>query len=300
MTTDRRTFLTIAAAPVLLAGRVGAMASPGPDDSDLPAPKYHLAMNLELMFPAGMPYEDRIAAAAKCGAKHFGFWGHQGKNLDAMLKAQEKHGMACDSISGNPATGWGAGMTLPGKPEADFLADFEAACRVANRFGATNLITFTGAIQKGLAPEAQDAQIIAALKKAGPIAEHYNVYLTLEPLSKLESPGQTMGTTTDAYRYAAGADHPHVKVDFDMYHRQVGEGNVINTLKLGLDKGYVRFIEVGDVPGRKEPGSGEMNYRNIFNFLRRYGYAGSIGMEHGTTRTPQYAWDAVRELAGLG
>jgi len=89
-------------------------------------------------------------------------------------------------------------------------------------------------------------------------------------------------------------------VDFGIYHRQLGEGNILNTLKEGLEKGLVHMVEIGAVPGRKEPGSGELDYTAVFSLLRRLGYSGYIGMEHGTTSTPQYAWDTVGKLAGLG
>ncbi len=118
-------------------------------------------------------------------------------------------------------------------------------------------------------------------------------------LNRVESPQMTMVTSRDAFDYAAEAEHPRIKVDYDMYHRQLGEGNVTPMLEEGLKAGYIRFVEVGDVPGRKEPGTGEMDYPYIFRVLRRLGYDGAIGMEHGTTRTPQYAWDVVREMAGL-
>jgi hydroxypyruvate isomerase len=108
-----------------------------------------------------------------------------------------------------------------------------------------------------------------------------------------------MLTSRDAFQFAAEANHPHIKVDYDIYHRQLGEGNVLNMLQEGLRKGHIHFIEVGDVPGRKEPGTGETNYVNIFNFLRKIGYAGAIGMEHGTSKTPQDAWDTVKQMAGL-
>jgi hydroxypyruvate isomerase len=255
-------------------------------------------MNLELMFPRELPYERRVEEAARCGAKHYGFWGYEGKNLDAMLDAQHKHGLTCVSLTGAPRTGWGSGLTKTGE-EAAFLDDFEAACQVAKRFGAENLITFVGRRQPDIPWETQKAQVVAGLKKAGAVAEAYGVYLTLEPLNRVESPQMTMVTSAEAYEFAAGADHPRVKVDFDIYHRQLGEGNVTPTLEEGLAKGYVRFVEVGDVPGRKEPGTGDLNYVYVFNRLRRLGYAGAIGMEHGTTRTPQHAWDVVRAMAGL-
>jgi hydroxypyruvate isomerase len=215
-----------------------------------------------------------------------------------MLDVQTKHGLACASISGNPKTGWSTGLTKTGYEQA-FLDDFEATCQVANKFGAQNLITFVGAAQPDIPWEKQEEQIVAGLKKAAAIAEKYDVYLTLEPLNRVESPKMSMLVVGDAYRYAEAANHPRIKVDFDIYHRALGEGNIIDTLTEGLKKGYVRFVEVGDVPGRKEPGSGETNYANIFRVLRKLGYDGFIGMEHGTTGTPQTAWDKVKALAGL-
>jgi len=297
VSTTRRRFLTEAAASSFLLATGAAQAVSGQDD-DLPPPRYQLAMNLELMFPGGMPYEERMEQVARCGARHFGFWGWQGKNVEKMLEVQHKHGLTCASISGNPKTGWSTGLTKTGAEQA-FLDDFEACCQVARRFGTANLITFVGAVQKDIPWEKQHAQIVAGLKKAGDIAQKYGVYLVLEPLNRVESPQMSMLTSREAFRFCAEADHPHVKVDFDIYHRQLGEGNLLNTLKEGLEKGYIRFIEVGDVPGRKEPGSGEINYVNIFRFLRRFGYAGFIGMEHGTTSAPQHAWDVTRKIAGI-
>jgi hydroxypyruvate isomerase len=296
----RRQFLTTSAAASLAFATHSAEAAPAAADSgsELPPPRYQLAMNLELMFPRGMPYEERLEQAARCGVKHYGFWSWQNKNLDKMLEVQHKYGLTCVSTTGNPKTGWSTGLTKTGAEQA-FLDDFEAACEVAKRFGSENLITFVGELQKDIPWETQHAQIVAGLKKAGAIAQKYGVYLTLEPLNRVESPQMTMLTSAEAFQFAAEAGHPHIKVDYDIYHRQLGEGNILNMLREGLKQGHIRFVEVGDVPGRKEPGTGETNYINIFNALRRADYAGPIGMEHGTSKTPQYAWDTVRKMAGL-
>lgn len=215
-----------------------------------------------------------------------------------MLEAQHSHGMTCVSLTGTPRTGWGSGLTKTGQEQA-FLDDFADACRVANRFGAEDLITFVGKIQPDTPIETQRARTIAGREKAGEIAKDHKVYLTLEPLSRVESPQMTMVTSADAFPCATEAGHPHVQVDFDIHHRRLGEGKVLNTMADGLKRGPIHFIEVGDVPGRKEPGSGESNYLNIFRFLRRVGHAGAIGMEHGTTKAPRHAWDTVRTMAGL-
>jgi hydroxypyruvate isomerase len=108
-----------------------------------------------------------------------------------------------------------------------------------------------------------------------------------------------MLTSKEALQFAQEADHPRVKVDYDMYHRQLGEGNLINNLRLGLKKGWIRFVEIGDVPGRKEPGTGEANSPNLFRVLREEGYAGYVGMEHGTSSTPQHAIEVGKKVAGV-
>ena len=90
---------------------------------------------------------------------------------------------------------------------------------------------------------------------------------------------------------------PACKFLFDMYHMQRNEGNIINNLKLGLQKGLIRLVQVGDVPGRLEPGTGETNYHNIYKVLREMKYAGYVDSEHGTSSTPEHAIDVVKKLA---
>lgn len=292
--TTRRTFLTGATAlPLALAG-----AAPTEKDA-APAPKYTLSVNLELMFPREMPFPERVALVAREGGKAYSFWDYRNKDLDKMLAVQEKRGLRCGSITGANRTGWNTGLTKTGEEKA-FLDDFAGAVAVAKRFGVPNLITFVGALQPDIPWETQRAQIIAGLKRAGDIAGEAGVFLTLEPLNNVESPQISVNTTERAYGIIRDVGHPHVKVDFDMYHRQLGEGNLVNTLKDGLGKGYVTFVEVGDVPGRFEPGTGETNYAHLFRVLREAGYAGFVGMEHRSTSTPAHAIATVRRLAGLG
>jgi hydroxypyruvate isomerase len=106
-------------------------------------------------------------------------------------------------------------------------------------------------------------------------------------------------TAKHGFQIVQEVNHPHVRLDFDMYHLQLSEGNLINNLRLGLKNKWIRFVEIGDVPGRKEPGTGETNYENIFKLLREEGFADFVGMEHGTSSTPEHAMQVVRKLAGV-
>ncbi len=302
-TTTRRRFLAGAAAlPLTLTTTASAAASQQKTaqqtSETLPPPKYTLSVNLELMFPRALPFEERLEAAAKEGAKAFSFWGAGGKDLDKLRAVQEKYGLACGSITGSPKTGWNTGLTKTGF-EKQFLDDFSGAVAVAKKMRAENLITFVGATQKDIPLDVQHAQIIAGLRKAGDIACAAGVYLTLEPLSSVESPQMSVLSAKHGFRIIEEVNHPHIKLDFDMYHLQLSEGNLTNNLKLGLNKGWIRFVEVGDVPGRFEPGTGEVNYAHIFRTLRELNYAGYIGMEHRAKHTYKEAIAAVRRLAGL-
>jgi hydroxypyruvate isomerase len=266
--------------------------------ADPPAPRYTLSANLELMFPRSMPHDERIELIAAQGLKAFSFWGIGGKNADAMVAAQKRTGLQCGSITGNGKTGWGNGLTKTGFEQA-FLDDIAEHCEVARKFGTQNLITFVGAVQKEIPWETQYRQIISGLRKAGDLAEKQNVYIVLEPLNPVESPQMSVLTAREGFKVIQEVDHPRVKLDFDMYHLQLGEGNLINNLKTGLEKGWIRFVEIGDVPGRKEPGTGEVNYPNIFKVLRQVGYAGFVGLEHGSSSTPEHAIQTVKKVAGI-
>ncbi|MCW3059237.1 MAG: hydroxypyruvate isomerase [Capsulimonas sp.] len=295
--TTRRGFLTQAAALSLTAAGL-SLPQVGEAAPAAPPPKYTLSVNLELMFPGDMPYEQRLQIAVDAGAKAYSFWGHEGKPLEKMRAIQDKSGIKCASIIGPTKTGWGTGLTKTGEEKA-FLDDFAESVKVAKTLGAENLITFVGATQPDIPWRTQQDQIVAGLRKAGDLAGTAGVYATLEPLNGVENGQMAMITSARAYEIAKETSHERVKVDFDLYHRQLGEGNLLDTLKEGIAKGYVRFVEVGDVPGRFEPGTGEVNYPRIFQVLREVGYAGYIGMEHRTTNTPKEAFDKVKALAGL-
>lgn len=294
--TDRRRFLggvaLFAALPRAARAQTRMAAAP------LPPPQFTLSVNLELMFPRTMPFEERLAIVAAEKAKAYSFWGFANKDLDKLRALADKNGMTCASITGANKTGFKSGLTKTGR-EKEFLDDFRASVKAAKKVGAENLITFVGETQPDVPSETQYAQIIAGLKKAGDIAGEAGVYLTLEPLSAIDHPQMSVLTATRGFAIVRDVAHPHVKLDFDLYHLQMSEGNLTNNLKEGLAKNYIRFVEVGDVPGRFEPGTGEVNYAHLFGTLRALGYTGYVGMEHRASTTPQNALAVVRKLAGV-
>ena len=283
-------------------GAVGAaslVATNRPVVADAPADvKFTLSCNMELMFPDEMPREERIQIIADEGLRAYSFWSVETDTLKKMIQAASRLGLKCGSIAASSASGWDTGLTKTGA-EQIFFDEIRTNIHVAEQVGTQNLITFVGRKQRDIPWETQYKQIVNGLRTAGDLAQKHDVYIVLEPLNRVQAPQMTVLSATEGFAIIREVNHPHVKLDFDMFHLQLSEGNLINNLRQGLRKNWIRFVEVGDVPGRLEPGTGEVNYKNIFKVLREEGYGGYVGMEHGTSSTPQHAIQAVKKLAGV-
>jgi hydroxypyruvate isomerase len=117
------------------------------------------------------------------------------------------------------------------------------------------------------------------LKTCAEMCEPAGLTLVLEPLNLEDHPGCFLQRIPHAHQICKMVGSPSVKILDDLYHQQVTEGNLITNMTNAWDE--IAYIQVGDVPGRKEPTTGEINYRHIFQWLHDRGYDGVIGMEHG-------------------
>jgi hydroxypyruvate isomerase len=168
-----------------------------------------------------------------------------------------------------------------GEREA-FLADIRASIDVAKRLNARWMTVVTGFMDRKLPVEIQTGRVIDVMRRAAEIVEPHKLVMVMEPLNtRTNHPGVYMQSIAHGYAVARGVNSPAVKVLADLYHEQIQSGNLIPTLDMGWDEiGYIQF---GDNPGRNEPGTGEVNFRNIVRRLRARRYAGVIGMEHGNS-----------------
>jgi hydroxypyruvate isomerase len=138
----------------------------------------------------------------------------------------------------------------------------------------------------------QTENCIDALKRAAELVEKTKLVLVLEPLNhKVDHAGYFVVYSEHAGEIIGGVNHPQVKILFDMYHQQISEGNIINHIEQYWD--LIGYFQTGDVPGRREPYTGEMNYQNIFRFIHSKGYKGLIGLEHGMSQTGEAGFKKV-------
>ncbi|MBE2214040.1 MAG: TIM barrel protein [Opitutaceae bacterium] len=157
--------------------------------------------------------------------------------------------------------------------------EMEATVELAARVGARWCTVVPGAVDPSLLPEQQTANVVENLRHCAAICEKAGVVLVLEPLNYMDHPGCFLQRAAQAHQICRMVGSPSVKILFDIYHQQITEGNLVANMTDAWDE--IAYIQVGDVPGRKEPTTGEINFKHLFQWLRDRGYAGVIGMEHG-------------------
>lgn len=164
-----------------------------------------------------------------------------------------------------------------------FLDEIRESVEVAKRVNAKWLTVVPGHVDKRLDMNYQELNVIDALKRAVEILEPHDLVMVLEPLNTLRNhPGMILTKASQAYRICKHVGSPSCKILFDVYHQQITEGNLIPNIDAAWDE--IPYFQLGDHPGRNEPWTGEINYRNIFKHIYGKGYDGIVGMEHGKSQ----------------
>lgn len=200
----------------------------------------------------------------------------QTKIGEAMAKMGMSMGVFVVEKGGNSANTLAAG-----KPEYIdiFLKGCKQAVEVAKRVNAKWVTVVPGDFERNIPIGIQTGNVIEALRRGAEILEPHNLVMVLEPLS--DSPNLFLQNSDQTYMICKAVNSPSCKILFDMYHMQRNEGDIINHINKTWDE--IGYFQIGDNPGRKEPTTGEVNYRNIFKHLYNKGYKGILGMEHGTS-----------------
>ena len=161
-----------------------------------------------------------------------------------------------------------------------FVAYCKDAVEVAKRCHAKWITVVPGNYERSLPEGIQTANVIQSLRLGAEIFEPNGLVMVLEPLS--DTPDLFLRHSDQTYAMCKAINSSSCKILFDMYHMQRNEGNMIKNIDLVYDE--IGYFQIGDNPGRKEPGTGEMNYQNIFKHIYKKGYKGVLGMEHGTAK----------------
>ncbi len=164
-----------------------------------------------------------------------------------------------------------------------FLADIRNAVEVAKRVNAKWCTVVPGCHDERLDWDYQTANVIDNFRRCAEICEKSGLIMVMEPLNtRRDHPKLFLSRIAQAYLICRGVNSPSVKILYDMYHQQITEGNIIPNIDQAWSE--VAYFQVGDNPGRKEPTTGEMNYRGIFRHIHSKGFTGVVGMEHGNSK----------------
>jgi hydroxypyruvate isomerase len=157
------------------------------------------------------------------------------------------------------------------------------AVEVAKRVNAKWCTVVPGAFDTNLEWDYQTANAIENLKWCAEVCEPSGLVMVLEPLNAwTDHPGLFLSKVPQAYQICKSVDSPSCKILDDLYHQQITEGNLIPNMDMAWSE--IAYIQVGDNPGRKEPTTGEINYKNVFKHIYDKGYKGVIGLEHGNSK----------------
>jgi hydroxypyruvate isomerase len=193
---------------------------------------------------------------------------------DALAKLGMSMGVFVLDKGGN-----GANSTATGKPEnlEIFLKGCRQAVDVSKRCGGKLTTVVPGDFERHLPIGIQTANVIDALRKGVEILEPHGIVMVLEALS--DTPDLFLRFSDQAFEICRAVNSPSCKILFDMYHIQRNQGNLIHNIDLAWTE--IAYFQIGNNPGRNEPGTGEMDYHNIFKHIYEKGYKGMLGMEHG-------------------
>jgi hydroxypyruvate isomerase len=294
---NRRTFTHVLGATAL-----GSVTAPltfagghsrEPDASSTPFP---LSVMLWTVFN-GLPFEERLAKVAEAGYSNIELVGEyrdwKEADFPSANAARKKLGIQFDATAGLKH-----GVADPSERDA-FLDVLRQGLGPMETLECPAMIVLSGNVVPGLSREAQHKSCVESLKRAAAMVEGRTiagqpVRLLLECIDPEENPKYFLTSAAEGIDVVREVNHPQVQFLYDLFHEQIAEGNLIEKLDKHID--VIGLIHVADVPGRHEPGTGEINYANIYRKLAELKYRHMVAMEFRPTGDPVATLRAAKEM----
>lgn len=247
--------------------------------------------------------DEGLALAKSLGYEGFEMFDwRDDRERSAYADAMRKHGLEAVCITANKGVlAPGCSLTEPDEREG-FLREIADASSVAAEFACQRLVVLTGPEREGVSRAEQMDSCVAGLKEAVPILERAGTTIVVEPINtRVTRPGLFLAGAREGFDMLRRVDSPRVKLLFDIYHVQVTDGDLILQIRNNID--LIGHFQIGDHPGRMQPGTGEINYRNVFRAIYELQEAGKFdgyaGLEyHPSVPLPQTMAE-VRQLASF-
>jgi hydroxypyruvate isomerase len=301
---NRRTFVQTVAGTVVGACGISQSSDLVSEESTLPANKgegigapFKLSVMLWTVF-TNLPFEQRLEKVAEAGYKNvelvdeYDTWTEADFNR-ANAKRKEL-GLKFDCTAGLKH-----GVSVPDHRQP-LLDELRQALPIMERIDCPNMILLSGNRVQGMPRETQHRCCVETLKAAADLVQGRSidgepVRLMLETIDPEENPQYFLTEIAEALEIVQTIDRPQVRLLYDLYHEQIAAGNLIAKLEMSLP--HLGLVHIADVPGRHEPGTGEINYQNIFRKLAELNYTGVAAMEFHPSGDPVSQLRAARDMA---
>jgi len=238
-----------------------------------------LAANLTMMFNE-VAFLERFEAAAKAGFKAVEYLFPYAHPKAEIAERLEAHGLA-QALFNLPPGDWEAGergtAILPNRIN-EFRDGLARAIEYAKALGCPRIHVMAGVAPSGVHPARLRETYVENLKFAAAEAAKENLTVLIEPINTRDMPGYYLCTSTQALAVIGAVKASNLRLQYDIYHAQIMEGDLAHTLENNLS--VIGHIQIADTPGRHEPGSGEINYQFLLGFMDKVGYEGWVGCEY--------------------
>lgn len=250
----------------------------------------NLSVCIETIF-ADRPFEERIDCVAQAGLGAFEFWDWPPKDIQRINERRQLHNLEVAAFLMEPR-----GRLVHADAQAELREGLSHSIATAQMLGCRNLIVLVGRESPASSRPEQRDNIVRGLKQMAPLAEEAGVTLLLEPLNVIvDHAGFYLSSSQEAFQMVEEVGSPNVKVLFDIYHQQISEGNLIANITRHLD--WIGHFHAADVPGRHEPGTGEINYANVMRQVSQAGYNGYVGLEYLPSGDSYQSLRTITEIA---
>jgi hydroxypyruvate isomerase len=272
----------------------GAMSAAAPQAAGATVP-WKFSIMLWTVFGGGLPFDQRLEKASEAGYKNLELTGEFSKWSDDDFKKfnDKKHELG---ITFDATSGVRTGVADPTAGDK-LLEEMKPFLETMLRLECPRLILLSGNKIPGVAPEDQHNACVDNLAKAIDLATKSNINIVLENIDFEENPKYYLTSVAEGFDILRKVNNPNLKFLYDFYHEQISEGNLIEKLDKNID--LTGIVHIADVPGRHEPGTGEINYANIYRKLMEKNYTGTVAMEFRPTGDPKDPNRAAREIEAL-
>ena len=229
------------------------------------------------------PFLDRFAAAKRAGFDTVEFWWPTGEHLPDVISAlgDAAVGVILINFDGGDLAAGDRGLANDPAREQQFLDNIPVAIEFARTVGCRQLNALVGIALPGVPLERQLERAAANIRRAALAAAPYGIRVLIEALNTFDNGPYLVSTTADAADFIARIGEHNVAIQYDCFHMERMEGNLTETIRRHI--GQIAHVQIADVPGRGEPGSGEINFADVFATLEDLGYQGSLSAEYRPT-----------------